>query len=187
MTGKEGLIRGRLMSKYLDYSGRSVITVNPSLNMDEAGLPVDIAAKLYQPFVIRELYLSNKAHTRPEAIKKSADINDPDTWAALEKVVQERPVILNRAPSLHQFSLQAFKPKLTKSRAIELNPLIVTGFNADFDGDQMGVHVPLTSDAINEANTLLLPSNNMINPTNGSLIAVVKGEAILGLYYLTMD
>lgn len=187
MTGKDGLIRGRLMSKYLDYSGRSVITVNPSLNLDEAGLPVDIAAKLYQPFVMRELLTSQRAKTQVEAAEKSKNIGDPDTWEALQKVVAARPVILNRAPSLHQFSLQAFTPKLTKSRAVELNPLIVTGFNADFDGDQMAVHVPLTTDSVNEAKKLMLPSSNMINPTNGNLLAVIKGEATLGLYYLTVD
>jgi len=187
LSGKEGLIRGRLMSKFLDYSGRSVITVNPSLGLDEAGLPVDIAKKLYQPFVIKELFLSQKARTQEAAVAKSLDVDDPDTWNALQKVVKDRPVILNRAPSLHKYSIMAFQPKLTKARAIELNPLVVTGFNADFDGDQMGVHVPLTGASIKEAENLLMPSKNLINPTNGSLITPIKGEAILGLYYLTMD
>lgn len=187
MTGKEGLIRGRLMSKFLDYSGRSVITVNPSLGLDEAGLPVDIAKKLYQPFVIRDLYVSQKAKTREEAIEKSLNVDDPDTWNSLQKAVSERPIILNRAPSLHKYSIQAFNPKLTKARAIELNPLVITGFNADFDGDQMGVHIPLTSQAVKEAENLLMPSKNLINPTNGALITPIKGEAILGLYYLTID
>jgi DNA-directed RNA polymerase subunit beta len=187
MKEKDGLIRGRLMSKFLDYSGRSVITVNPSLGLDEAGVPVDIAKKLYEPFVVRELMRTGKARSHDEALEKAKDTNNQDTWDALQRVVENRPVILNRAPSLHKYSIQAFKPKLTKARAIELNPLVVTGFNADFDGDQMGVHVPLTDEAVKEAETLLMPSKNLINPTNGSLITPIKGEAILGLYYLTID
>lgn len=187
MKDKDGLIRGRLMSKFNDYSGRSVITVNPSLNLDEAGIPVDMAATLYKPFVMRELYVSQSAKNPTEALEKASNPNDPDTVKALEKVIAQRPVVLNRQPSLHKYSIQAFTPKLTKARAIELNPLIVKGFNADFDGDQMGVHIPLTSEAVNEAKTLLTPSHNLINPTNGSLITPIQGEAILGIYYLTID
>lgn len=184
LVQKSGLVRGRMLSKLQDYSGRSVITVNPNLGIDEVGLPIEMAKDIYKPFILRELIKTGRARDLDQAEEKWKE-KDKDFHWALKRVSKERPVILNRAPSLHKYSIQAFNPQLTNSRSIELNPLVTTGYNADFDGDQMGVHVPISEGAVKEARELMLPSKNLINPATGGIVAPLKHEMLLGVYYLT--
>lgn len=187
LEGKKGLIHSQMLGKRVDFSGRSVIGVEPSLSMDQAILPYDMARDLYRPFVIRELVKTGKAKNQEEAMRK-LDNKHKDAMVAIQKVANDRPVILNRAPSLHKYSLQAYTPIIKDGvKNIQVNPLTVTGFNADFDGDTNVVHVPVTEKAKEEAKKLMMPSQNLINPSNGKPILKIRHEMALGIYYLTMD
>ncbi len=184
LKGKQGRFRQNLLGKRVDYSGRSVIVVGPELKMHECGLPKDMAAELFKPFVIRKLIERGIVKTVKSA-KKIVDRKDPVVWDILENVLKGHPVLLNRAPTLHRLGIQAFQPKLIEGKAIQLHPLVCTAFNADFDGDQMAVHVPLGHEAILEASLLMLSSHNILNPANGAPIAVPSQDMVLGLYYVT--
>jgi DNA-directed RNA polymerase subunit beta' len=184
LKGKQGRFRQNLLGKRVDYSGRSVIVVGPELKMHECGLPKDMAAELYKPFVIRKLIERGIVKTVKSA-KKIVEKKEPIIWDILENVLKGHPVLLNRAPTLHRLGIQAFQPKLIEGKAIQLHPLVCTAFNADFDGDQMAVHVPLGHAAILEASLLMLSSHNILNPANGGPIAVPSQDMVLGLYYLT--
>jgi len=184
LKGKQGRFRQNLLGKRVDYSGRSVIVVGPELKMNECGLPKEMAAELFKPFIIRRLLERGIVKTVKVA-KKVVERKDPVIWEILENVLQGHPVLLNRAPTLHRLSIQAFQPKLIEGRAIQLHPLVCTAFNADFDGDQMAVHVPLTHEAILEAQMLMLSTHNILNPANGAPIAVPSQDMVLGLYYIT--
>ena len=184
LKGKQGRFRQNLLGKRVDYSARSVIVVGPELKLYECGLPKDMAAELYKPFVIRKLIERGIVKTVKSA-KKIIDKKEPVVWDILENVLKGHPVLLNRAPTLHRLGIQAFQPKLIEGKAIQLHPLVCTAFNADFDGDQMAVHLPLGPEAILEAQLLMLASHNILNPANGSPIAVPSQDMVLGLYYLT--
>jgi len=184
LKGKQGRFRQNLLGKRVDYSGRSVIVVGPELQLHECGLPKDMAAELFKPFIIRKLIERGIVKTVKSA-KKIVDRKDPVVWDILENVLKGHPVLLNRAPTLHRLGIQAFQPKLIEGKAIQLHPLVCTAFNADFDGDQMAVHVPLGQEAILEASILMLSSHNILNPANGAPIAVPSQDMVLGLYYLT--
>ena len=184
LKGKQGRFRQNLLGKRVDYSGRSVIVVGPELKMHECGLPKNMAAELFKPFVIRKLIERGIVKTVKSA-KKIVDRKDPIVWDILENVLKGHPVLLNRAPTLHRLGIQAFQPKLIEGKAIQLHPLVCTAFNADFDGDQMAVHVPLGQEAILEASLLMLSSHNILNPANGAPIAVPSQDMVLGLYYVT--
>ncbi|SDM07273.1 DNA-directed RNA polymerase subunit beta' [Catalinimonas alkaloidigena] len=184
LKGKQGRFRQNLLGKRVDYSGRSVIVVGPELKLHECGLPKDMAAELFKPFIIRKLIERGIVKTVKSA-KKIVDRKDPVVWDILENVLKGHPVLLNRAPTLHRLGIQAFQPKLIEGKAIQLHPLVCTAFNADFDGDQMAVHVPLGHEAILEASLLMLASHNILNPANGAPIAVPSQDMVLGLYYLT--
>jgi DNA-directed RNA polymerase subunit beta' len=184
LKGKQGRFRQNLLGKRVDYSGRSVIVVGPELKLHECGLPKDMAAELFKPFVIRKLIERGIVKTVKSA-KKLVDRKEPVVWDILENVLKGHPVLLNRAPTLHRLGIQAFQPKLIEGKAIQLHPLVCTAFNADFDGDQMAVHVPLGNAAILEAQLLMLASHNILNPANGSPITVPSQDMVLGLYYLT--
>ncbi len=184
LKGKQGRFRQNLLGKRVDYSGRSVIVVGPELKMHECGIPKDMAAELFKPFVIRKLIERGIVKTVKSA-KKIVDRKDPVVWDILENVLKGHPVLLNRAPTLHRLGIQAFQPKLIEGKAIQLHPLACTAFNADFDGDQMAVHVPLGHEAILEASTLMLSSHNILNPANGAPITVPSQDMVLGLYYVT--
>ncbi|WP_026998405.1 DNA-directed RNA polymerase subunit beta' [Eisenibacter elegans] len=184
LKGKQGRFRQNLLGKRVDYSGRSVIVVGPELKLHECGLPKDMAAELFKPFIIRKLIERGIVKTVKSA-KKIVDRKDPVVWDILENVLKGHPVLLNRAPTLHRLGIQAFQPKLIEGKAIQLHPLACTAFNADFDGDQMAVHVPLGHEAIAEASLLMLSSHNILNPANGAPIAVPSQDMVLGLYYLT--
>jgi len=184
LKGKQGRFRQNLLGKRVDYSGRSVIVVGPELKLHECGLPKDMAAELFKPFVIRKLIERGIVKTVKSA-KKIVDRKDPVIWDILENVLKGHPVLLNRAPTLHRLGIQAFQPKLIEGKAIQLHPLVCTAFNADFDGDQMAVHVPLGQEAILEASVLMLSSHNILNPANGAPITVPSQDMVLGLYYLT--
>ena len=184
LKGKQGRFRQNLLGKRVDYSARSVIVVGPELNLSECGLPKDMAAELYKPFVIRKLIERGIVKTVKSA-KKIVDRKDPVIYDILENVLKGHPVMLNRAPTLHRLGIQAFQPKLIEGKAIQLHPLACTAFNADFDGDQMAVHVPLGNSAILEAQILMLGSHNILNPANGAPIAVPSQDMVLGLYYMT--
>ncbi|MFY0600274.1 MAG: DNA-directed RNA polymerase subunit beta' [Cyclobacteriaceae bacterium] len=184
LKGKQGRFRQNLLGKRVDYSGRSVIVVGPELKMHECGLPKDMAAELFKPFVIRKLIERGIVKTVKSA-KKIVDRKDPVVWDILENVLKGHPVMLNRAPTLHRLGIQAFQPKLIEGKAIQLHPLVCTAFNADFDGDQMAVHVPLGHEAILEASLLMLSTHNILNPANGAPIAVPSQDMVLGLYYIT--
>ncbi|MFH6984018.1 DNA-directed RNA polymerase subunit beta' [Marinoscillum sp. 108] len=184
LKGKQGRFRQNLLGKRVDYSGRSVIVVGPELKMHECGLPKDMAAELFKPFVIRKLIERGIVKTVKSA-KKIVDRKDPVVWDILENVLKGHPVLLNRAPTLHRLGIQAFQPKLIEGKAIQLHPLVCTAFNADFDGDQMAVHVPLGHEAVLEASLLMLSSHNILNPANGAPIAVPSQDMVLGLYYIT--
>ena len=184
LKGKQGRFRQNLLGKRVDYSGRSVIVVGPKLKMHECGLPKDMAAELFKPFIIRKLIERGIVKTVKSA-KKLVDKKEPVIWDILENVLVGHPVLLNRAPTLHRLGIQAFQPKLIEGKAIELHPLSCTAFNADFDGDQMAVHVPLGHEAIVEASLLMLGSNNILNPANGAPITVPSQDMVLGLYYVS--
>ncbi len=186
LKGKQGRFRQNLLGKRVDYSGRSVIVVGPTLRLHECGLPKAMAAELFKPFVIRKLIERGIVKTVKSA-KKLVDRKDPVIWEILENILKGHPVMLNRAPTLHRLSIQAFQPKLVEGKAIQLHPLVCTAFNADFDGDQMAVHVPLSQASILEAQVLMLSSHNMLNPQDGSPITVPSQDMVLGLYYLTKE
>ena len=184
LKGKQGRFRQNLLGKRVDYSGRSVIVVGPELKMHECGLPKHMAAELFKPFIIRKLIERGIVKTVKSA-KKIVDRKDPVIWDILENVLKGHPVLLNRAPTLHRLGIQAFQPKLIEGKAIQLHPLTCTAFNADFDGDQMAVHVPLGHEAILEASLLMISTHNILNPANGAPIAVPSQDMVLGLYYVT--
>jgi DNA-directed RNA polymerase subunit beta' len=184
LKGKQGRFRQNLLGKRVDYSARSVIVVGPELKMHECGIPKDMAAELYKPFIIRKLIERGIVKTVKSA-KKIVDRKDPVIWDILENVLKGHPVLLNRAPTLHRLGIQAFQPKLIEGKAIQLHPLSCTAFNADFDGDQMAVHLPLGNEAILEAQILMLGSHNILNPANGAPITVPSQDMVLGLYYIT--
>ncbi len=184
LKGKQGRFRQNLLGKRVDYSARSVIVVGPELKLYECGLPKNMAAELYKPFVIRKLIERGIVKTVKSA-KKIIDKKEPVVWDILENVIKGHPVLLNRAPTLHRLGIQAFQPKLIEGKAIQLHPLVCTAFNADFDGDQMAVHLPLGPEAILEAQLLMLASHNILNPANGSPITVPSQDMVLGLYYMT--
>ena len=184
LKGKAGRFRQNLLGKRVDYSARSVIVVGPELNMGECGLPKLMAAELYKPFIIRKLIERGIVKTVKSA-KRIVDRREPIIWDILENVMKGHPVLLNRAPTLHRLGIQAFQPKLIEGKAIQLHPLACTAFNADFDGDQMAVHLPLSNEAILEAQLLMLQSHNILNPANGAPITVPSQDMVLGLYYIT--
>ncbi len=186
LKGKQGRFRQNLLGKRVDYSARSVIVVGPEMKLFECGLPKDMAAELYKPFVIRKLIERGIVKTVKSA-KKIIDKKEPVVWDILENVLKGHPVLLNRAPTLHRLGIQAFQPKLIEGKAIRLHPLVCTAFNADFDGDQMAVHLPLGPEAILEAQLLMLGSHNILNPANGSPITVPSQDMVLGLYYMTKE
>jgi DNA-directed RNA polymerase subunit beta' len=184
LKGKQGRFRQNLLGKRVDYSARSVIVVGPELKLFECGLPKNMAAELYKPFIIRKLIERGIVKTVKSA-KKIIDRKEPVVWDILENVLKGHPVLLNRAPTLHRLGIQAFQPKLIEGKAIQLHPLVCTAFNADFDGDQMAVHLPLGPEAILEAQLLMLASHNILNPANGSPVTVPSQDMVLGLYYMT--
>ncbi len=184
LKGKQGRFRQNLLGKRVDYSARSVIVVGPELKLHECGLPKEMAAELFKPFIIRKLIERGIVKTVKSA-KKIVDKKEPVVWDILENVLKGHPVLLNRAPTLHRLGIQAFQPKLIEGKAIQLHPLVCTAFNADFDGDQMAVHLPLGNAAILEAQLLMLASHNILNPANGAPIAVPSQDMVLGLYYIT--
>jgi DNA-directed RNA polymerase subunit beta' len=184
LKGKQGRFRQNLLGKRVDYSGRSVIVVGPYLKLYECGLPKDMAAELFKPFIIRKLIERGIVKTVKSA-KKLVDKKEPVIWDILENVMKGHPVLLNRAPTLHRLSIQAFQPKMVEGKAIQLHPLVCTAFNADFDGDQMAVHLPLSNAAILETQLLCLSSHNILNPQNGTPITIPSQDMVLGLYYIT--
>ena len=184
LKGKQGRFRQNLLGKRVDYSGRSVIVVGPELKLHECGLPKDMAAELFKPFIIRKLIERGIVKTVKSA-RKLVDKKEAIIWDILENILRGHPVMLNRAPTLHRLSIQAFQPKLVEGKAIQLHPLVCTAFNADFDGDQMAVHVPLSSAAVLEAQLLMLASHNILNPQNGTPITLPSQDMVLGLYYIT--
>ena len=186
LKGKQGRFRQNLLGKRVDYSGRSVIVVGPELHLNECGLPKDMAAELFKPFVIRKILERGIVKTVKSA-KKIVDRKDPIVWEILENILKGHPVMLNRAPTLHRLGIQAFQPRLVEGKALRLHPLCCTAFNADFDGDQMAVHVPLGNAAILEAQMLMLASHNILNPANGAPVTVPSQDMVLGLYYITKE
>lgn len=184
LKGKQGRFRQNLLGKRVDYSGRSVIVVGPELKLNECGIPKEMASELFKPFIIRKMLERGIVKTVKSA-KKIVDRKDPVVWDILENVLKGHPIMLNRAPTLHRLGIQAFQPKLIEGKAIQLHPLVCTAFNADFDGDQMAVHVPLGNAAILEAQMLMLASHNILNPANGAPITVPSQDMVLGLYYMT--
>ena len=184
LKGKQGRFRQNLLGKRVDYSARSVIVVGPELKLHECGIPKDMASEIYKPFIIRKLIERGIVKTVKSA-RKIVDRKEPVVWDILEHVMKGHPVLLNRAPTLHRLGIQAFQPKMIEGRAIQLHPLACTAFNADFDGDQMAVHLPLGNDAILEAQLLMLASHNILNPANGAPITVPSQDMVLGLYYIT--
>ena len=186
LKGKQGRFRQNLLGKRVDYSARSVIVVGPELKLSECGIPKEMAAELYKPFVIRKLIERGIVKTVKSA-KKIIDRKEPVVWDILENVLKGHPVLLNRAPTLHRLGIQAFQPKLIEGKAIQLHPLVCTAFNADFDGDQMAVHLPLGPEAILEAQLLMLASHNILNPANGAPVTVPSQDMVLGLYYMTKE
>src|SRR6202023_3324515 len=181
---KQGRFRQNLLGKRVDYPGRSGIVSGPSLKLHQCGLPKLMALELFKPFIMSRL-VERKSVQNIKAAKKYVDSMTEGVWDVLEEVIAEHPVLLNRAPTLHRLGIQAFEPKLVEGKAIQLHPLTCTAFNADFDGDQMAVHVPLSPEAQIEAATLMLSSNNILSPAHGAPIAVPTQDMVLGLYYLT--
>ena len=186
LKGKQGRFRQNLLGKRVDYSGRSVIVVGPELKIYQCGLPKEMAIELFKPFVMKELTATGTANNIKQA-KKMVEKLEPQVWDILEDVIKEHPVMLNRAPTLHRLGIQAFEPVLVGGKAIKLHPLVCTAFNADFDGDQMAVHLPLTVEAQAECRFLLLSPNNLLKPSDGATVAVPSQDMILGIYYLTLD
>ncbi|MGE4648183.1 MAG: DNA-directed RNA polymerase subunit beta', partial [Arenicellales bacterium] len=186
IKGKQGRFRQNLLGKRVDYSGRSVIVVGPTLKLHQCGLPKKMALELFRPFIYSKLELRGLATTIKQA-KKLVESEEPEVWDILEEVIREHPVLLNRAPTLHRLGIQAFEPVLVEGKAIQLHPLVCTAYNADFDGDQMAVHVPLSIEAQLEARTLMMSSNNVLSPSNGEPIIVPSQDIVLGLYYMTRE
>ncbi|MBD2872214.1 DNA-directed RNA polymerase subunit beta' [Paenibacillus arenilitoris] len=186
LKGKQGRFRQNLLGKRVDYSGRSVIVVGPNLKMFQCGLPKEMALELFKPFVMKELVNKGLAHNIKSAKRKVERVS-PEVWDVLEEVIKEHPVLLNRAPTLHRLGIQAFEPILVEGRAIKLHPLVCTAYNADFDGDQMAVHVPLSAEAQAEARLLMLASGNILNPKDGKPVVTPSQDMVLGSFYLTMD
>ncbi|HXR18520.1 MAG TPA: DNA-directed RNA polymerase subunit beta' [Steroidobacteraceae bacterium] len=186
IKGKQGRFRQNLLGKRVDYSGRSVIVVGPTLRLHQCGLPKKMALELFKPFIFHKLQLRGEASTI-KAAKRLVEREGPEVWDILEEVIREHPVLLNRAPTLHRLGIQAFEPVLIEGKAIQLHPLVCTAFNADFDGDQMAVHVPLSLEAQLEARALMMSSNNILSPANGDPIIVPSQDVVLGLYYLTRE
>jgi DNA-directed RNA polymerase subunit beta' len=184
LKGKKGRFRRNLLGKRVDYSGRSVIVVGPNLKLFQCGLPKAMALELYRPFVISRLVAHNLA-ANVKGAKRFIERNRPEVWEVLEEVIQERPVLLNRAPTLHRLGIQAFEPVLVEGSAIQLHPLVTTAFNADFDGDQMAIHVPLSEKAVWEARQLMLSTKNILKPADGEPIISPAKDMVLGVYYLT--
>ena len=186
LKGKQGRFRQNLLGKRVDYSGRSVIVVGPELKIYQCGLPKEMAIELFKPFVMKELVANGTAHNIKQA-KKMVEKLKPEVWDVLEDVIREHPVMLNRAPTLHRLGIQAFEPTLVEGKAIKLHPLVCTAFNADFDGDQMAVHLPLSVEAQAECRFLLLSPNNLLKPSDGGVVAVPSQDMVLGIYYLTQE
>ena len=186
IKGKQGRFRQNLLGKRVDYSGRSVIVVGPTLRLHQCGLPKKMALELFKPFIFQKLQLRGEASTI-KAAKRMVEREGPEVWDILEEVIREHPVLLNRAPTLHRLGIQAFEPVLIEGKAIQLHPLVCTAFNADFDGDQMAVHVPLSLEAQLEARALMMSSNNILSPANGDPIIVPSQDVVLGLYYMTRE
>src|SRR5581483_2723509 len=186
LKGKQGRFRQNLLGKRVDYSGRSVIVAGPELRIDQCGLPKMMALELFKPFVIGELIARDQAHNIRSA-SRLIETGDTVVWDALDEVIRDKFVLLNRAPSLHRLSIQAFRPVLIEGRAIQLHPLVCKGFNADFDGDQMAVHVPLSKEAQEEARTIMAANRNLLKPADGSPILHIEQDIVLGCYYLTYD
>jgi DNA-directed RNA polymerase subunit beta' len=186
IKGKQGRFRQNLLGKRVDYSGRSVIVVGPTLKLHECGLPKKMALELFKPFIFSKLQLRGQA-TTIKAAKKLVERESSEVWDILSEVIREHPVMLNRAPTLHRLGIQAFEPVLIEGKAIQLHPLVCTAFNADFDGDQMAVHVPLSVEAQLEARALMMSSNNILSPANGEPIIVPTQDVVLGLYYMTRE
>ena len=186
IKGKGGRFRQNLLGKRVDYSGRSVIVVGPQLKLHQCGLPKKMALELFKPFIFERLEKMGLA-TTIKAGKRMVEAEEPIVWDILEEVIREHPVMLNRAPTLHRLGIQAFEPMLIEGKAIQLHPLVCTAFNADFDGDQMAVHVPLSLEAQMECRTLMLASNNVLSPANGEPIIVPSQDIVLGLYYMTRE
>ena len=186
IKGKQGRFRQNLLGKRVDYSGRSVIVVGPTLRLHQCGLPKKMALELFKPFIFSKLQMRGDASTI-KAAKRMVEREGPEVWDILEEVIREHPVLLNRAPTLHRLGIQAFEPVLIEGKAIQLHPLVCTAFNADFDGDQMAVHVPLSLEAQLEARALMMSSNNILSPANGDPIIVPSQDVVLGLYYMTRE
>ena len=186
IKGKQGRFRQNLLGKRVDYSGRSVIVVGPTLKLHQCGLPKKMALELFKPFIFNKLLRRGLA-TTIKAAKKMVEKEGPEVWDILEEVIREHPVMLNRAPTLHRLGIQAFEPVLIEGKAIQLHPLVCTAFNADFDGDQMAVHVPLSIEAQLEARALMMSTNNILSPASGEPIIVPSQDIVLGLYYMTRE
>jgi len=186
LKGKQGRFRQNLLGKRVDYSGRSVIVIGPELKLNECGLPKKMALELFEPFIIKKLREKGFVHTIKSA-KKMVEKAKLEVWDILDDVIKEHPVMLNRAPTLHRLSIQAFQPILIEGKAIRIHPLVCTAFNADFDGDQMAVHVPLSVEAQMEARLLMMSSNNIFSPADGRPITTPTQDIVLGCYYLTKE
>ena len=186
LKGKQGRFRQNLLGKRVDYSGRSVIVVGPQLKLHQCGLPKLMALELFKPFVMKRLVDLGLAQNIKSA-KRMVERSRPQVWGALEEVIKERPVLLNRAPTLHRLGIQAFEPVLVEGKAIQLHPLVCAAFNADFDGDQMAVHLPLSVEAQAEARILMLASNNILKPSDGRPVATPTQDMIIGLFHLTEE
>ena len=186
LKGKQGRFRQNLLGKRVDYSGRSVIVVGPELKIYQCGLPKEMAIELFKPFVMKELVANGTAHNIKNA-KKMVERLQTEVWDVLEDVIKEHPVMLNRAPTLHRLGIQAFEPILVEGKAIKLHPLVCTAFNADFDGDQMAVHLPLSMEAQAECRFLLLSPNNLLKPSDGGPVTVPSQDMVLGIYYPTQE
>ena len=184
LKGKQGRFRQNLLGKRVDYSGRSVIVSGPYLKLHQCGLPKLMALELFKPFIMSRL-VERKSAQNIKAAKKMVDSMIPEVWDVLEEVIHEHPVLLNRAPTLHRLGIQAFEPLLVEGKAIQVHPLVCHAFNADFDGDQMAVHLPLSAEAQAEARILMLSSNNILSPAHGAPLATPSQDMILGAYYLT--
>src|SRR5439155_9427118 len=185
LKGKQGRFRQNLLGKRVDYSGRSVIVVGPELKLHQCGLPKKMALELFKPFIYHRLEQTGHCTTIKQA-KEMVEQQEPIVWDILEEVIKDHPVLLNRAPTLHRLGIQAFEPVLVEGKAIKIHPLVCTAFNADFDGDQMAVHVPLSAEAQAEARVLMLSTNNILSPAHGRPIATPTQDMVLGLYYLTL-
>ena len=186
LKGKQGRFRQNLLGKRVDYSGRSVIVVGPELKLHQCGLPKKMALELFKPFVMRQLVEKGFAHNIKSA-KRIVERVRPEVWDVLEEVIKDHPVLLNRAPTLHRLGIQAFMPVLVEGSAIQIHPLVCTAFNADFDGDQMAVHVPLSTAAQEEAREMMLSTANLLSPADGSPVVAPTQDMVLGNFYLTMD